>query len=118
MSSVSTRGRRPDPRSEAMTRRAPRWGCPNQPPCGHYWHDIYEPGDPYPACCEPDCRCGKPSGRLGDPVIRVTDDLLREIGQAPPESPGWLDGEILVLYGRRYRHLRRDPSGVDAEIFG
>lgn len=33
--------------------------CPNQPPCGHYWHDIEDFDDPVPTCCEEECQCGK-----------------------------------------------------------
>ena len=33
--------------------------CPNDPPCGHYWHDVEDFGDPVPMCCEESCRCGK-----------------------------------------------------------
>lgn len=34
-------------------------GCPNTPPCGHYWHDVEDFDDPVPTCCEEGCTCGK-----------------------------------------------------------
>lgn len=103
-------------------------GCPNDPPCGHYWHDIYEPGDPYPTCCAEGCRCGHPGDAVlqryddgtvavvrADPVIRVSRELL---DQAEPWA---YDGEILQLdtFGDyRYRYLRRDPRDDRVAIFG
>lgn len=86
--------------------------CPNQPPCGHFLHDIDEPGDPYPTCCIEGCRCGQPGevvvtqhadGRAtvvrADPVIRVSRDLLDVL--RPPvwsyEDP--TDGQLWI-FGR------------------
>lgn len=103
--------------------------CPNDPPCGHVWHDIYEPGDPYPTCCIEGCRCGHPGEAVlsrnhdtgavtvlsADPVIRVSRDLLDSA-----EPWAW-DGETLTLDTagtHRYRELRPDPRDARVLIFG
>lgn len=104
--------------------------CPNDPPCGHAWHDIYDPGDPYPACCTEGCRCGQPGDAVltrhadgavtvdrADPVIRVAQELLDEA-----EPWAWNPGsEVLTLdtAGRyRYQYLRPDPRDGRVLIFG
>jgi hypothetical protein len=104
--------------------------CPNDPPCGHYWHDIYEPGDPYPTCCVEGCRCGHPGDadvvrhadgtiavQRADPVIRVSRELLDQM--AVDASPHW-DPDTMVLVldtaGQyRYQYLRPES---DMLIFG
>ena len=105
--------------------------CPNDPPCPHggIFHDIYEPGDPYPTCCL--CECGHPGDAVmqrnhetgvvtvveADPVIRVSRELL---DQAEP----WAydrEREILQLDTAgewRYEYLRPDPSHDRVLIFG
>jgi hypothetical protein len=107
--------------------------CPNQPPCGHFWHDIYDYDDPYPTCCEEGCRCGHPGeavikrhddGTLtvehADPVIRVSRELLDEMAAA--RSPQWdPTSEVLLLDTAgtfRYEYLRPDPADVRVAIFG
>jgi len=103
--------------------------CPNEPPCGHVLHDIYEPGDPYPTCCIEGCRCGHPGEAVirknhetgevtvvsADPVLRVSRELLE---QAEPWA--W-NGETLTLDTARtfrYRELRPDPRDPRILIFG
>lgn len=103
--------------------------CPNDPPCGHGLHDIYEPGDPYPTCCIEGCTCGQPGDAIlqrsadgvvtvvsAAPVIRVSKDLLMD-------AEGWAwDGDTLTLDTAgeyRYRYLRPDPAdGRHVLIFG
>lgn len=107
-------------------------GCPNEPPCGHFWHDVYELGDPYPTCCETGCRCGHPgdvevredAGVVtvvrADPVIRVSNELLDVM--ADDGSDRWdPDGMVLVLDTageHRYGYLRPDPADPRVSIFG
>jgi hypothetical protein len=115
-----------------MTDTSSLRACPNIPPCPHggMFHDIYEPGDPYPTCCMGECGCGKPGTAMlqrwedgtiyvlaADPVIRVTRELL---DQAEPWA---YDGEREILQldtaGQwRYRYLRPDPSQERVLIFG
>lgn len=107
--------------------------CPNQPSCGHFWHDIYDQSDPYPTCCEEGCRCGHPGeavikrrddGTLtvesADPVIRVSHDLLDQM--AAEGSQQWdPNGMVLVLDtagAYRYEYLRPDAEDQRVAIFG
>jgi hypothetical protein len=100
-------------------------GCPNDPPCGHYLHDVWDREDPYPSCCTEGCRCGHPGDATlrraddgtvtvlrADPVVRVARELYTEWGLHPDEV--WtLDtaGEY------RYRFLR-DEGGPAGIIYG
>lgn len=99
--------------------------CPNDPPCGHSLHDIYDAEDPYPSCCVEGCRCGHPGtatlqrhedGRItvldADPVIRVAREAAAEFGLHPDQE--W----VLDTAGRyRYRFLR-DEGGPEGIIYG
>lgn len=105
--------------------------CPNSPPCAHgaVMHDAHEPGDPYPACCVPPCRCGHP----GTATVYRRDDGTREVADADPvirvsaellADPDWTGsfvedgGAVLDSAGEyRYRRLRTDPTTGDL-IYG
>lgn len=98
--------------------------------CSHWGglHDIYEVGDPYPACCVGGCRCGHPGDAIirrdangtryvdrADRVIRVSRELLDNA-----DRDVW-DGETLTLDSAgeyRYVHLRRDSRDERVDIFG
>lgn len=105
--------------------------CPNEPRCPHVaaFHDIYEPGDPYPTCCAEGCRCGKPGTATcarnddgtvvvldADPVILVAQELLDNA-----EPWAWdAEREVLQLDTAgefRYRYLRRDEA-TGHHVFG
>jgi hypothetical protein len=59
-----------------------RWGCPNDPPCGHYWHDVYDFDDPVPTCCHEGCNCGKT-----DEHKRLRHELLYAAPANEAEAP-------------------------------
>jgi hypothetical protein len=42
-----------------MSPRPDLLGCPNEPACPHFWHDIEDWDDQRPTCCEESCLCGK-----------------------------------------------------------
>jgi hypothetical protein len=102
--------------------------CPNQPSCGHFRHDIYDVGDPYPTCCEEGCRCGHPGVAVlqrnddgtvtvvkADPVIQVSRELL------DGAEPWAWDGTTLTLDTAgtyRYAYLRPDAEDERVAIFG
>lgn len=108
--------------------------CPNDPQCPHpsLLHDVYEPGDLYPTCCAPGCKCGHPGEATltrhidgtvtvdeADPVIRVSRELLDQCdGRGMP----WWDGSTLTLDTAgdyRYEYLRPDPADPERVlIFG
>ena len=109
------------------------FACPNQPPCGHGLHDIYEPGDPYPTCCSEGCGCGKPGtaevrehadGTItvvhADPILRVSCELLDQMADAA--SPLWDPDKMVLLLDTareyRYEYLRTDPADPRHAIFG
>jgi len=101
-------------------------GCPNDPPCGHNFHDIYEMGDPYPTCCHGGCKCGHP----GDATLQRHEDGTVTVLRADPvivvdrevltSAPEWAyDGDVLQLDTAgeyRYELLRRAED--DRYIFG